>query len=91
MVGWSWYSHNHTVCSSLQDGQSSLMRASVNGHEGVVRILLSACAKVDLQDYLVSSTSPAQGHVVTYKTTILKCKINFDNLHCRYLAQIDKT
>ena len=40
------------------------MRASENGHEEVVRILLSAGAKVDLQDR-VSSTSPAQGHVVT--------------------------
>ena len=40
------------------------MRASRNGHEEVVRILLSAGAKVDLQDK-VSSTSPAQGHVVT--------------------------
>ena len=40
------------------------MRASESGHEEVVRILLSAGAKVDLQDK-VSSTSPAQGHVVT--------------------------
>ena len=40
------------------------MRASENGYEEVVRILLSAGAKVDLQDE-VSSTSPAQGHVVT--------------------------
>ena len=40
------------------------MRASENGHEEVVRILLSAGANVDLQDK-VSSTSPAQGHVVT--------------------------
>ena len=41
------------------------MRASENGHEEVVRILLSAGANVDLQDDEVSSTSPAQGHVVT--------------------------
>ena len=40
------------------------MRASEKGHEEVVRILLSAGAKVNLQDE-VSSTSPAQGHVVT--------------------------
>ena len=40
------------------------MRASGNGHEEVVRILLSAGAKVNPQDK-VSSTSPAQGHVVT--------------------------
>ena len=67
VVEWSWYSHNHNyiVCSSLQDKPSSLMMASGNGHEEVVRILLSAGAKVDLQSYLVSSTSPAQGHVVT--------------------------
>ena len=36
------------------------MEASQNGHEEVVRILLSAGANVDLQDK-VSSTSPAQG------------------------------
>ena len=41
------------------------MRASKNGHEEVVRMLLSAGAKVDLQNKVVSSTSPAQGHVVT--------------------------
>ena len=41
------------------------MRASENGHEEVVKILLSAGANVNLQDTLVSSTSPAQGHVVT--------------------------
>ena len=39
------------------------MRASENGHEEVVRILLSAGANVDLLDG-VSSISPAQGHVV---------------------------
>ena len=40
------------------------MKASKKGLEGIVRILLSAGAKVDVQDK-VSSTSPAQGHVVT--------------------------
>ena len=40
------------------------MRASLYGLEEVVRILLSAGANVDLQSK-VSSTSPAQGHVVT--------------------------
>ena len=62
-----WYDVPDTaiiICSSLQGGQSSMMRASENGHEEVVRILLSAGANVDLQD-LVSSTIPAQGHVVT--------------------------
>ena len=38
------------MCSSLQDGRSSLMIASQNGHNAVVRMLLSAGAKVDLQD-----------------------------------------
>ena len=52
----SWYSHNHT-CSSLQGGYSSLMRASRNGHEGVVMMLLSTGAKVDVQDE-VSGTNP---------------------------------
>ena len=36
--------------SSPQDGQSSLMFASQNGHSKVVRILLTAGAKVDLQN-----------------------------------------
>ena len=40
------------------------MIASGNGHKEVVRILLSAGANVDLKDQ-VSSTSPAQGNVVT--------------------------
>ena len=64
MVEWSWYSHIISLCSSHQNGRSSLMRASENGHEEVVRMLLSAGANVDLQDE-VSITSPAQGHVVT--------------------------
>ena len=38
------------MCSSLQDGRSSLMIASQNGHNGVAKMLLSAGAKVDLQD-----------------------------------------
>ena len=42
--------YSHDYVSSLQDGQSSLMIASQNGHNGVVRMLLSAGAKVDLQD-----------------------------------------
>ena len=37
--------------------------ASRKGHVEVVKMLLSAGAKPDLQDK-VSSTSPAQGHVV---------------------------
>ena len=36
---------------------------SRNGHEEVVRMLLSAGANPDLQDK-VSGTSPAQGHMV---------------------------
>ena len=42
--------------------------ACANGHEEVVRMFLSAGAKVDLQSK-VSSTSPAQGHVVTCTCT----------------------
>ena len=38
------------MCSSLQDGESPLMFASQNGHIEIVRILLSASAKVDLQN-----------------------------------------
>ena len=50
--------------SSVQVGQSSLMLASQNGHNEVVKVLLSAGAKVDLQDQ-VSTTSPSQGPTVT--------------------------
>ena len=46
--------------SSLQDGWSSLMVASQNGHHEVVKVLLSDGAKIDLQDE-VSSTSSSQG------------------------------
>ena len=42
--------------SSPQHGRSSLMFASQNGHNEVVRMLLSASAKVDLQNK-VSTTS----------------------------------
>ena len=65
-----------TICSSLQLGLSSLMVASLNGHEEVVRMLLSAGAKPDLQDK-VSSTSPAQGHVVI--CTLLHVVSSFKN------------
>ena len=43
------------MCSSLQDGQSPLMFASQNGHIEIVRILLSASAKVDLQNEVTYS------------------------------------
>ena len=39
-----------TISLSLQDGQSSLMLASKKGHVKVVEMLISAGAKVDLQD-----------------------------------------
>ena len=52
------------MCSSLQDELSSLMLASQNGHIEVLRTLLSAGAKVDLQNK-VSTTSPSQGSMVT--------------------------
>ena len=39
-----------TISLSLQDGQSSLMWASKNGHVEVVEMLLSKGAQVDLQD-----------------------------------------
>ena len=45
------------IPSSLQEGKSSLMLACENGHEDVVRILLSAGAQVDLLDK-VSNPSP---------------------------------
>ena len=45
--------------SSLQDGESSLMWACWKGHAEVVRMLLSAGARVNHQRE-VSSTSPAQ-------------------------------
>ena len=45
--------------SSPQDGQSSLMFASQNGHNEVVSILLTDGAKVDLQNK-VSTTSLSQ-------------------------------
>ena len=48
------------MCSSIQDGQSSLMFASENAHIEVVRMLISAGAKVDLQGE-VSITSTSQG------------------------------
>ena len=38
------------MCSSLQDGRSSLMIASQNGHNEIVMMLLSAGMEVDLQD-----------------------------------------
>ena len=47
------------IYSSLQDGTSSLMWACINGRAEVVKILLSAGAHVNDQDW-VSSTSPAQ-------------------------------
>ena len=52
------------MCSFLQDGQSSLMFASQNGHNEVVMILLSAGANVNLQNK-VSTNSPSQGPIVT--------------------------
>ena len=48
------------IMFSSQDGRSSLMFASQNGHNELVRILLSAGAKVDLQNK-VSNTSSSQG------------------------------
>ena len=44
------------VFSSLQDGRSSLMLASWNGHHEVVKMLLLAGAKFDLRDN-VSTTN----------------------------------
>ena len=52
------------MCSSLQDELSSLMLASQNGHIEVLRMLLSAGAKVDLQNK-VSTTITSQGSMVT--------------------------
>ena len=52
------------MCSSLQDELSSLMLASQNGHIEVLRMLLSAGAKVDLQNK-VSTTITLQGSMVT--------------------------
>ena len=49
---------------SPQHGRSSLLFASQNGHNEVVRILLSAGAKLDLQN-TVSTTSPSLGPVGT--------------------------
>ena len=54
------FSHDY---SSLQVGQSSLMLAFQNGHHEVVKVLLSAGAKVDLQD-VVSTYRPSQGPMV---------------------------
>ena len=50
--------------SSLQYGYSPLMWACLNGHEEIVRILLSAHAQVNVQAE-VSSTSLAQQPLVT--------------------------
>ena len=58
------------MCSSLQDGQSSLMFASQNGHIEVVRMLLSADAKLDIQDE-VSTTNPSHGPMMTY--ALMQC------------------
>ena len=48
------------IHSSLQNGTSSLMWACLNGSAELVKILVSAGAHVNDQDYKVSSTSPAQ-------------------------------
>ena len=56
---------------------SSLMEASENGHEEVVKMLLSAGAKPDLQD-VVSGTSPAQGHVVICSG---RCSFKLNSIH----------
>ena len=56
--------------SSFQDGQTSLILSSKNGHIEVVRMLLSAGVNVDLQDK-VSTTSPSQGSMVTF--TLMCC------------------
>ena len=50
---------------SLQNGKSSLILASWEGHTEVVKMLLSSCANVDLQDnvnIIFSSPSPASSH-----------------------------
>ena len=45
------------MCSSLQNGQSSLILAFQNGHIEVVNMLISAGAKVDLPNK-VRTTNP---------------------------------
>ena len=57
---WDVFGMSIIIHSSLQVGTSSLIQeACMNGHEEVVRILVSAGAHVNHQDK-VSSTSPAQ-------------------------------
>ena len=46
------------MCSSLQYGWSSLMKASEKGHNEIVRILLSSGAKVDLTNQVSATTRP---------------------------------
>ena len=52
------------MTSSPQSENSSLIFASHKGHHEVVKVLLSAGAKVDLQNK-VSTSSPSQGPTVT--------------------------
>ena len=43
-----------TIRSSLQSGKTALMMASKNGHDEVVRMLVSAGAQVNLQDKVIN-------------------------------------
>ena len=70
------------MCSSLQDGQTSLMLASCNCHQEVVEILLSTGTKVDLLNK-VSTTSPLQCDVVLWSRGI--CAHHCSGDYGRYL------
>ena len=52
VLGCSWF--HHYLVFIFQEGWSSLMGASFNGHEAVVMILVSAGAHVDLLDKVSS-------------------------------------
>ena len=58
------YTHVPHIDFHCNTGGVALMLASQNGHIEVLRTLLSAGAKVDLQNK-VRTTSPSQGPVVT--------------------------
>ena len=63
-----WYIASTVIftCLSHQDGQSLLMWASKNGRVEIVRMLLSAGAKVNLQDAVSINSLSLLSHCNLY-------------------------